>query len=496
MPASPTLAGRAALAVLLLVGFYALAFALVGALLYLPYAELRYLDRVHGRVLLFCGVGVFLVLRAIAPRRDRFIPPGPALDAAEHPELFAMLREVAAATGQAMPAEVYLVPDMNAFVAQRGGVMGIGSRRVMGLGLPLMQTLTVAQLRAVIAHEFGHYHGGDTALGPWIYKTRAALGRTLHELSGHSTMLRKPFEWYGTAFLRITHAISRRQEYAADALAARVVGRVPLVEGLRTVYGASDAFGGYWRTELGPALARGYQPPIADGFRRYLAAPTMAESVRATTEQAMAQESADPYDTHPTLAERIAALGEQPEERATADDPAAVTLLRDLPAMERALLTEVMPADALHGLQAVAWEEVPECVWAPTWREQAQEHAAALAGVTPVDIIPFGDDGRPLVVRLGLASAPEEVTQDHLRQAAHILGAALATALHARGWTLHALPGETIFLERDGHTVAPFELLYDLWSGDLPGDDWRARCEAAGIAAIDLGAREELAATP
>ena len=63
-------------------------------------------------------------------------------------------------------------------VAERGGVMGAGSRRVMGVGLPLLDLLTVPQFRAVLAHEFGHFVGGDTRLGPWIYKTRAAIGRT------------------------------------------------------------------------------------------------------------------------------------------------------------------------------------------------------------------------------------------------------------------------------------------------------------------------------
>ena len=52
--------------------------------------------------------------------------------------------------------------------------MGFGSRRVMGLGLSLMQILTVSELRAVVAHEFGHFHGGDVAIGPWIHKTSAA----------------------------------------------------------------------------------------------------------------------------------------------------------------------------------------------------------------------------------------------------------------------------------------------------------------------------------
>jgi heat shock protein HtpX len=60
--------------------------------------------------------------------------------------------------------------------------MGVGSRRVMGIGLPLLQLLSVSQFEAVLAHEFGHFHGGDTHIGPWIYRTRAGIGRTLSTL--------------------------------------------------------------------------------------------------------------------------------------------------------------------------------------------------------------------------------------------------------------------------------------------------------------------------
>src|SRR4051812_30035070 len=40
-------------------------------------------------------------------------------------------------------------------------------------------------------------------------------------------LVRLPFVWYGKAFLRMTAAISRRQEFAADTCAARRAGPVP-----------------------------------------------------------------------------------------------------------------------------------------------------------------------------------------------------------------------------------------------------------------------------
>jgi Zn-dependent protease with chaperone function len=46
-----------------------------------------------------------------------------------------------------------------------------------------MQALTVDEFKRVLTHEFGHYHSGDVALGPWIHKTQAAMARTIIQLS-------------------------------------------------------------------------------------------------------------------------------------------------------------------------------------------------------------------------------------------------------------------------------------------------------------------------
>ena len=212
-----SLTTRALLAVGLLVGFYLLALGLAAVLLYIPYAEWEYANRLHTNVLIFCCGGALAILWAIIPRLDKFPAPGPRLDARDQPRLLQTIDAIAALTGQPAPAEVYLVSDVNAWVADRGGAMGFGARRVMGLGLPLLQTLSIAELRAVLAHEFGHFFAGDTRLGPWIYRTRSAIARTLENL--HGSLLQQPFIAYAKLFLRVSQAVSRKQEYAADALA-------------------------------------------------------------------------------------------------------------------------------------------------------------------------------------------------------------------------------------------------------------------------------------
>jgi Zn-dependent protease with chaperone function len=479
---------RAALAVALLVGFYALAAVIAGALLFIPYAELVYANRLDARIGLFCVIGAFLILKSVVPRAEKFTPPGPRLAPAEHPALFALIDDVARRTGQEKPAEVYLAGDVNAFVTETGGTMGFGGRRVMGIGLPLLEALTVPELRAVIAHEFGHFVGGDTRLGPWIYRTRAAIGRTLESLEGHSSILGKPFLWYGLGFLRVTHAVSRQQEFVAEAVAARVAGRDAAASALRRISGAAAAYGSFWASELAPALDRGYRPPLASGFGQFLRAPDVTSQVAAVVDAELQSGKSDPYDTHPSLRERLAALGARSGGAADEGAAPARTLLADVDALERALIAAI-PVLEHKPLTPLSWDDAPSVVLPVGWRETVALHRAALAGLTPEQLPELSRTPGALAVRLGLAPDEAHVLDEHRGRSVAIVGSALSLALLERGSArLHAPPGEPVtFRIGDDVTVLPFGVPFELSDGTLSAEAWRARCEAAGIAGLDLG---------
>jgi hypothetical protein len=62
----------------------------------------------------------------------------PAIDPAAQPRLFREISAIAEEFHEPMPASVYLMLEPNAWVGQRGGMLGFGSRRVMALGFPLL----------------------------------------------------------------------------------------------------------------------------------------------------------------------------------------------------------------------------------------------------------------------------------------------------------------------------------------------------------------------
>lgn len=201
---------RAVLSLLLLISFYVIALLIALFLLAVALVDLT-ARRIELRLVIVCLVGAAVILWSIFPRRAKFNPPGPRITPAEHPRLFSMVRDTATEIGVAAPHDVYLVPEVNAFVTQIGGLMGMGGRRIMALGVPLLASVNVSQLKAVIAHEFGHYAGGETRLAGVIYATRGAMIRTVQNLySSGLRLFGLPFTWMFKAYMGITNSISRQ----------------------------------------------------------------------------------------------------------------------------------------------------------------------------------------------------------------------------------------------------------------------------------------------
>jgi Zn-dependent protease with chaperone function len=449
-----SLATRALAALALIAGFYALALGTVAGLLWLVWLDVQN-GRIYVELLLVVGALSVLILWAIVPRRTRFEAPGPRLQRDEQPELFALVEEVARAARQSMPTEVYLAAEVNASVLQTG------RRRVMTLGLPLMQVLTVPQFRAVIAHEFGHFDGGDTWLAPLVHRAHVAIERAVEALD--DGILNKPFAWYGALFLRGTRAVSRAQEIAADALAARIAGARQMADALLAIASASASHEVYWSRVVLPLLEHGYRPPLAAGFAHFV--------VTSEVEMVVA-EGSDPLDSHPPLHERLSVLGHASAGQSEDAAPRAISLLRDLPRLE----AELIPGDA------VSWEDAGPIVYLPHWQEKRARHAAALREVTALGLPKIAATLPDFSERLRLT--PEDGEQTAAASA--IVSGAFAVKLHELGWMCDAMPGKPIAFTRDGKRIEPFRLLDRLRGGELGADAWEAECREAGLERVSL----------
>jgi heat shock protein HtpX len=477
---------------------YVFILLLAASCIYLPWLLVTNLANFQ-TVILFLGgvVAAAVMLWSLVPRLDRFAPPGLLLDPASHPALFAEIQHIAAQLDEPLPREVYLIGDANAWVADRGGWMGIGSRRVMGLGLPLLAALNVSQFRAILAHEFAHYYGGDTSLGPWLHRTQMTMVRTFQNMGSIGqislpalvaifyTVVFKVLHWYWLLFLRAINFVSRKQEYRADELACIISGPVSLISGLRGVHASALAWPSYWKTEVSPMLSAGRLPAITSGFSHFLTATEIADDVKKGLEAHINNAETDPYDSHPPLRDRIAAANQLTVASPSQDANPAWSLMNDMNAAEMKFLVAANPDLPKDFLQHVSWEESGELVVIPNWREFVTEHSDLLRGMTAGDL------------RAALAKVPQIAThvrdpkgmlltpEQRIARARRLIATAFALALVGTGWKLHALPGE-FHLDKNGERLHPFQLILQLSDGVIQNEAWREICSRCGIENIEL----------
>lgn len=491
---------RAVLAVFCFVLFYVVSAAMAVGLVWLGYQMLTLLDGIRSGqgmiaiVLLAVGclVAAAVVVWSVLPRVDRFEPPGPELSPQQHPALFAVIRDVAARTNQATPTHVYAVLDANAFVSQRGGVMGFGSKRVMGVGLALMQAFSIAELRGVLAHEFGHFYGGDTRLGPWIYKTRGAMVRTLENLGKAAeavkqsgamvlvmTTVAKPFRWMTIGYLRISQTVSRQQEYSADRVAARVEGSAPLLSGFAKLPSVSVATNSFIQSDLEALVNEGVAPPVIDGLFAFAAAHQGA--LDQVNVDALKIGAADPYDSHPPLSERIRvlqALNVPVPNSSDGDGASSLTLLHDPEAVAQAILQHAVGKP----LQRVTWEQSGATL-AAGYRKHLQKFRPFFETATVLDIRnEFNTFARmwehspevsPVIRQL-----PDKVVQQISRT---LLFNAFAVALVDAGWHVTNQPGKPLQFTRNEQTLELGVALNDYFDGKMSATEWQAFWETAGL---------------
>lgn len=192
---------------------------------------------------------------------------------AEQPRLFEFLHKLADRAGAPRPHKVFLSARVNAAVFYDLSVLNLvlPSRKNLEIGLGLVNALTLGEMRAVLAHEFGHFAQKSMAVGRWVYIAQQIAGHLVARRDKLDAFLNglSRFDiriaWVGwvlgvivwairslvdsafSAVLLVQRALSREMEMQADLVAVSLTGSDALVHALHKLQAADDS----WDRTLG-----------------------------------------------------------------------------------------------------------------------------------------------------------------------------------------------------------------------------------------------------
>ncbi len=340
---------RAAIAVALLVGFYVLAIGLIGGLLALETYALINRPFVGLKLGILVVPVVFALVKGLISleRRAQDEVPGTLVTPAEQPALWDLVRRLATDLGTRPPDEIRILAAVNAGVAEDTRFLGLRVlKRRMFIGAPLLTSLTEKQLIAVLAHELGHYANKDTRLAGVVVSGRDAMLRVGSHMDVEhwfQRMIAKLFRGYAKLYLRVSQAISRRQEFAADRFSAALAGSSAASSALRELPVIDAAWDLFTDRHLTVAWELGYLPTtFFDGFARLRTASELHEELEEIR-QHPSDPDRGPYDSHPPLQDRIAAidaLALEPES-GWGDRPALELLTDPAPLLDSAVMSSL-----------------------------------------------------------------------------------------------------------------------------------------------------------
>lgn len=226
----------------------------LGSLLIGAYSS--WLTGLLGLSLVSTGIIVLIfVIKFIFKRSEHVKPLLVEIKAENEPELFVMIKEIVAELKTDLPKKVYLSPEVNAGVFYDSLFLSMffPVRMNLQIGMGILNTHSREELKAVLAHEFGHFSQRSMRIGSYVH----GANKVLHNLLYDNENFNRTIENWGDGFsyfkipgllasgiIKVIqsilkqvyqqmnanyYALSREMEFHADAVAASLTGPSALI---------------------------------------------------------------------------------------------------------------------------------------------------------------------------------------------------------------------------------------------------------------------------
>jgi len=176
----------------------------------------------------------------------------------EEPALFQLIKNTVKSADTDFPKKVYLSADVNASVFYDSSFwsMFFPIKKNLQVGLGLVNSVTESELKAILAHEFGHFSQKSMALGSYVYNMNQVIFNLLFNNQSYDNIVHtwakassifgffaliaikiiKGIQWILFQLYRIINktylSLSREMEFHADEIAASITGYLPLKNAL------------------------------------------------------------------------------------------------------------------------------------------------------------------------------------------------------------------------------------------------------------------------
>lgn len=186
----------------------------------------------------------------------------------ELPQLFHFIKAITEEVGAPFPKKIFLSPEVNASVFYNSSFwsMFFPVKKNLVIGLGLVNSISLREFQAVMAHEFGHFSQKSMRLGSYIYNVNQAIHNMLFDNEGYQNALNQLAQtgsWMGIFSIATTmiintiqlilqkvyeivnrqyRSLSRQMEFHADAVAVYVAGGKAITSSLKRIEFGDMAF--------------------------------------------------------------------------------------------------------------------------------------------------------------------------------------------------------------------------------------------------------------
>ncbi len=192
------------------------------------------------------------------------------IDEKQQPKLFNLIESISKEIETNFPQRVYLGIGVDAMVFYDSNFRNLffPSRENLMIGLGLVNSMSEIELKAILAHEFGHFTQRSLNVYSYVYIENQVIYKMLIDEEYYQTLILKfsqftgKFMWIVIGYSRAIRwilrkayelvsksymALSREMEFHADEISAAVAGSLPAKSALLRSRLASDSFNYIWQ---------------------------------------------------------------------------------------------------------------------------------------------------------------------------------------------------------------------------------------------------------